>query len=205
MNLPTQLTILRIVLTPVFIACLFADNFYMKIAGFGVFILASLTDWYDGYAARRFGTITMWGQFLDPLADKILVLSGFICFSFLGLIPGWMVFVIAFRDISITGLRCYAICKDRPIVTNFMAKIKTTSQYFSIYIIFLYYLMTLNTQSNKIGNIILDLEKIDFLFTLMSGITLLTVISGILYLIDNRSHLREIIYRIYRIFLPSDI
>jgi len=205
MNLPTQLTVLRIILTPIYIICLLADNVHLKISAFVIFVLASLTDWYDGYAARKFGAVTRWGQFLDPLADKILILSGFICFYLFGLIPGWMVVVIAVRDILITCLRCYAICRNRSIVTQFIAKIKTSSQFFAIYFLFLYYLITLYGGQGAFSGILLTIDEKDFIFHMMSAITLLTVISGIVYLIDNRSHLRELINQIYRIFLPSDI
>ena len=91
MSLPNQLTILRILLTPVFVFLLFFDSMATRIGSMVIFTIAALTDWYDGYAARKTGGITMWGQFLDPLADKILVSSGFICFSILGYIPVWMV------------------------------------------------------------------------------------------------------------------
>ena len=126
MNLPNQLTILRIILTPVFVFLLFIEGSVFKYCSLIVFVLASLTDWYDGYAARKFGEITMWGQFLDPLADKILVSSGFICFSILGYTPAWMVLIIVGRDFLITGLRSYAILKGQPIHTNFFAKCKTS-------------------------------------------------------------------------------
>ena len=109
-----------------------------------IFTIAALTDWYDGYAARKTGGITMWGQFLDPLADKILVSSGFICFSILGYIPVWMVMVVVIRDFLITAFRSYAIIKNQPITTSFVAKTKTFVQFGILYLIFIYHLFVWN-------------------------------------------------------------
>jgi CDP-diacylglycerol---glycerol-3-phosphate 3-phosphatidyltransferase len=80
MTLPNQLTILRIFLTPVFVALFLSENVFLKQLSVPVYIVAALTDWYDGWFARKFGYMTKWGRFLDPLADKILTSSAFIAF-----------------------------------------------------------------------------------------------------------------------------
>jgi CDP-diacylglycerol--glycerol-3-phosphate 3-phosphatidyltransferase len=125
MNLPTQLTILRILLTPIFVSLLFVESLGVKIGSLAIFIIASLTDWYDGYVARKIGVVTMWGQFLDPLADKILVSSALICFSVLNYIQEWVVLIIIVRDLIITAMRSYAVLQNQQFRTNFLAKIKT--------------------------------------------------------------------------------
>lgn len=90
MSFPNQLTILRILLTPLFVACLFVDEYNYRFAALVIFFIAVLTDWYDGYIARKFGAVTNWGKFLDPLADKILVLSAFFSLLFLAMFnSGW--------------------------------------------------------------------------------------------------------------------
>ena len=142
MNLPTQLTVLRILLTPIFVGLLFMESLGVKIGSLAVFIIASLTDWYDGYVARKIGVVTMWGQFLDPLADKILISSALICFSVLGYIQEWMVLIIIIRDLIITAMRSYAVLQNQRFQTNFLAKIKTCSQVVAIYLVFIYYLFT---------------------------------------------------------------
>ena len=190
MNLPNQLSFLRIILTPVFILLLFADNDLLRIGSFVVFTIAALTDWYDGYTARKYGDISTFGKFLDPLADKILILSAFVCFSLLGYIHFWMVLVIIVRDVIVTTLRIYATLKGKPIVTNMFAKIKTVGQFIVIYLIFLIYLVL---KANLTGGIFSAFHFIfeqNIILVLMIIITAVTVLSGILYLIENRNHYR---------------
>ena len=105
MNLPNLLSLIRIILTPLFIILLFSNVPNAKFFALLVFAIAAITDAYDGYLARKYNQITPEGKFLDPLADKILVLSAFISFAFIGIIDFWMVGVIIFRDSFITGLR----------------------------------------------------------------------------------------------------
>ncbi|MDP6628904.1 MAG: CDP-alcohol phosphatidyltransferase family protein, partial [Candidatus Marinimicrobia bacterium] len=98
MTLPNILTFGRILLTPVFIVCLFDDFAGAHIWALVIFIVASITDAYDGYYARKNNMVTDTGRFLDPLADKILVSSAFISFAIMNLIDFWMVGLIIFRD-----------------------------------------------------------------------------------------------------------
>ena len=93
-----------------------------------IFIVASITDAYDGYYARKYNEITTEGKFLDPLADKILVSSAFISFALLGIIDFWMVGIIVFRDLFVTGLRMAMEQKGRTMVTSLVAKLKTSAQ-----------------------------------------------------------------------------
>src|SRR3990172_4875388 len=91
---PNQLTLLRILLTPVFVYFLFSDKPIDKQIALGIFIIAAITDWYDGYVARRWGYITRWGKFLDPLADKVLTSAAFFSFVVIGYAELWMVLII---------------------------------------------------------------------------------------------------------------
>jgi CDP-diacylglycerol--glycerol-3-phosphate 3-phosphatidyltransferase len=205
MNLPTQLTLLRILLTPVFVLLLFLGGAVTRLLSFAVFTIASITDWYDGYAARKYGDVSMWGKFLDPLADKILFSSGFISFSVLGYIPAWMVLIIVIRDFTITGFRSYALLKGKPIVTNMLAKTKTFGQFGVVYIIFIFHLFVAGKEKESLAGILQTIVDIQLILILMYVITFLTVISGIVYIVENRSHLRMMVIDIYRIFVPSDI
>ena len=205
MNLPTQLTLLRILLSPVFVFLLFIDSALSRICAFLVFSIATLTDWYDGYTARKFGDVSMWGKFLDPLADKILVSSGFISFSIMGYVEAWMVLIIVVRDFLITGFRSYAIIKGEPISTSMLAKAKTFGQFGILYFIFLFHMLTGGIQDRKMEGLFQTVEDLDIILILMYTITILTVLSGVVYFIENRSHLRKMAGDIYRIFAPSDI
>lgn len=182
MNLPNQLSLLRILLTPVFVLLLFMDRFAFQVASLVVFTVASLSDWWDGYMARKFGEITIIGQFLDPLADKILVSSGLICFSVLGYIPAWMVFVIVIRDFLMTTLRSYAILKGNPVKTSRIAKWKTFFQIAVVYIAFLIHVLS----GKLMQPVFLWIENAHLLLILMSLVTTLTILTLIIYLRNNR-------------------
>ncbi len=187
MLLPNQLTILRIILTPIFLILFLSDNPVLKQISLAVFIVAALTDWYDGWLARKFNYITSWGKFWDPLADKILTSGAFIGFVFLKVIPLWMVAIILIRDFSITGLRVYADYKGMSFPTSFYAKWKTFIQ-----MAFLYYLLIIYVgistpqiyQNNiKIFSLLFDHN---FIYFGMLLITIITFHSGVTYVINNR-------------------
>lgn len=125
MNLPNQLTILRVLLIPVFMVLLM--NGYGLWAAL-VFILASLTDALDGYLARKYELITNFGKIMDPLADKLLVTAALLCLCELGQVASWMVFVILAREFLISGLRAVAASQNIVIAASFWGKLKTVSQ-----------------------------------------------------------------------------
>lgn len=199
------MSLLRILLTPIFVALLFLDSMTFKILSFVVFTSASITDYYDGYAARKYNIITMWGQFLDPLADKILVSSALICFSNLGYVPYWMALVIVVRDFMITGLRSWAILKGKPISTSRLAKVKTYLQFVVLYYVFLQYLLVSSRLTGTAGAAVQRIVEWNLIYPLSLSITLLTVLTGAIYLIGNFSHVRMIAGSIYRIFAPNDV
>lgn len=128
MNLPNTLTVFRIALTPIFIYLLFSVSLYSNFYALFIFILASATDAFDGYYARKYNIETEIGNFLDPLADKILVSSAFISFYILGLIDAWMVAIILLRDIFITCLRMFMKNNGQSLRTSRLAKSKTAVQ-----------------------------------------------------------------------------
>lgn len=193
MTLPNQLSLLRIFLTPVFVFLFFLDARGYHIAAFAVFTLASITDWYDGYIARKTGEITIDGQFLDPLADKILISSGLVCFSVWGYIPAWIVLVIVIRDLFMTAARSYAIYHGNAIKTNFFAKVKTSSQCILIYLYFLFHLLTWPEPYESWSETLQEIYDWRLLSILMYIITSITVISLIIYIFENKRLIREII------------
>src|ERR1041384_7143035 len=149
MSIPNSLTILRIVLTPLFVVLLFSDSPFLKELALATYIIAALTDWYDGWVARRYGYVTRWGKFLDPLADKILAGAALFAFVWLKLVDAWMVWVIIARDLIITSLRSYAEWRNQPIVTSKTAQAKTFGEFTVIYYILILYIASRTGLVNK--------------------------------------------------------
>ena len=135
MNLPTKLTLLRILLTFVIMGLLFVPGGPAKAAALACFLLAGATDWLDGSLARRWGQTSPLGALLDPIADKVLVLGMFLAFVQLRLIPAWMVLLIAFREFLITGVRLFAASRNVVLSAAKEGKHKTISQVVTIVVI----------------------------------------------------------------------
>ncbi len=133
-TLPNALTVLRIFLVPLLVVFLLTEY---TLVGLSVFIIASLTDWFDGYLARRRHQITTLGQLLDPIADKLLVSAAFISLVELGLAPAWMVVIIIGREIAISGLRTIAADQGQKIPASSLAKYKTTVQMITVVLLIL--------------------------------------------------------------------
>lgn len=191
--IPNQLTILRIILTPIFVALLLAGDAFSTQLSLFVFIVAAITDWYDGWAARKLGYGSRLGKFLDPLADKILSSAALFAFVFLDLIEVWMVCIIVGRDILVTAFRAYAEWKNKPIVTAFTAQVKTFSEMVVIfYILILYTLRHTPVVWRDHRAIVETMMDAMVLNGLVLLITLFTVWTGVAYLIENRKMIREI-------------
>ena len=186
MTLPNQLTTLRIILVPVFVALLLQKDPYLKLFGVVVFTVASLTDAYDGYHARKYGEITRLGAFLDPLADKLLITSAFLLYVAQGYLALWMVLLVAARDILITVLRVYAEYRDRPVVTSKEAKYKTVAQNLFAYVVMAFILLKEDQFFGKqVASATEGVLRSGYLDYVMLAITLFTVWTGISYLISN--------------------
>jgi CDP-diacylglycerol---glycerol-3-phosphate 3-phosphatidyltransferase len=187
MNLPNKLTILRIALAFVFIILLFLPGLLSKVSALFVFLLASITDFLDGYLAKKNNQITDFGRLMDPVADKILILSAFLAFVQMQLVPAWMVVVIIFREAIVTGLRALALAKGRVIAADTGGKRKTLAQISAIFAILLLIVF------KEAGPVNLSFwndgaERIykNAIFGLMLVTVALTLISGLSYLIKNR-------------------
>jgi len=132
MNLPNQLTILRLILTVPFVAALSISFPGAKSLALGLFIVSSVTDYADGYIARKYKLITDFGKLMDPLVDKIMTMSAFICLVSLGSVPAWAVIVIVSREFLITGLRLIAAVRGKVLPAERLGKLKTILQIFTI-------------------------------------------------------------------------
>lgn len=140
MNLPNQLTVARFFLSFLFVALLSIEGVELtKTAALVVFVVAAITDFLDGYLARKHQLITNFGKLMDPLADKILMCAGFVLLTRLELIPAWMVVVILSREFLVTGLRLLASAEGVVLAAENLGKYKTIFQIVTI-IYFLIYL-----------------------------------------------------------------
>ena len=187
MNLPNKITLIRICFIPLILfllLCKSVPNRYFWSLMF--FVFASYTDYLDGYLARKNGLVTNLGKFLDPLADKVLIISILVCFVELGLVCSVAVVLIIFREFMVTSLRLIAIERGKVISANYYGKIKTVSQMFSVFLImFSQGLREIFVRYNFEGYTYVDLiVKISGAVFWISSI--LTVFSGILYVYYNK-------------------
>ena len=176
MNLPNKLTMIRVILVPVFIVLLFMgqNNPLFKYLALAVFVIASLTDTLDGYIARSRNLVTNFGKFMDPLADKLLVCSALICFIQIGTIPAWVVIIIISREFIISGFRLIASDKGVVIAASKWGKAKTVSQMITVILL------------------ILDLPILKTVTNIMIVVmTVLTVVSLIDYIVKNAKVLED--------------
>lgn len=184
MNTPNKLTLLRIVLAPLFLVFLLWQSMphHFLIAA-AVFSIAAITDAIDGSMARRNNTITNFGKFLDPLADKILVTAALVGFVELGFISTWFAVVIITREFLVTSLRLVAVGGGTVIAANIWGKLKTISQIVAI-------LVVLYTEEIRYLNILpFELPYNEIYTGFMIIAVILTVFSGLQYLIANKSHI----------------
>lgn len=137
LNLPNSLTIFRICLIPLIVILLLTSYEGHEILLLALFVFTALTDTLDGYLARRRNQITVFGQLLDPLADKLLIASVFICMVEMGKVPAWMVIVILAREFAVTGFRSIAASRGIHIAASAWGKIKMDSQAVTIGILIL--------------------------------------------------------------------
>lgn len=196
LTIPNQLTILRILLTPIFVFLLLKKTSFEQLSASLVFLIASLTDWYDGWYARKFGVISRWGQFMDPLADKIVVTSALVTFAILDYVFWWMVWIIVVRDVIITFNRIYALYSGRPIITHSIAKWKTATQMATIFLILIFMNWRNFLHSN---NPPYQAQYFDIVGISMIIVTFLTVLSGIIYVIENRDFIFNILRNLLRL------
>lgn len=182
MNTPNKLTLLRVVLVPVFMAFLMINRIsYNYLFALIVFSAASITDMLDGHLARKNNQITTFGKFLDPLADKVLVISAMICFIELGYASAIAVVIIVAREFMVTSIRLVALSSEgKVIAAGWLGKVKTIISMVSV--IGILALCTLS----QIFTLPAWLNLPIIANTLMWITALITVVSGAFYLFDNK-------------------
>lgn len=184
MNTPNKLTLLRIIIAPVFMYFFLFDNFYMRLIGLALFVIAALTDLADGHYARKYGIITGFGKFMDPLADKILVSCALVSFIALKYVSPLPVMLIIGREFAITGLRLLAAYRGVVIPPTWWAKVKTFLQLTVVGGVVGY--VSLITTLEHFNSPALQLFQFDHYFyfnLLLWGAAVITVWTGIDYII----------------------
>lgn len=172
MNTPNKLTVLRVILIPFFVVFMLADlGSWSKWAALGIFVAASITDWLDGFLARKYHLVTNFGKFMDPLADKLLVCSALICLVDLNRIPSWIVIIIIGREFVISGFRLIASDNGVVIAANYWGKVKTVCQMIMIIVLIM-----------NLGGWVQTVEQI-----LIYASLILSVISLVTYLWQNKN------------------
>ncbi|MCF7803397.1 MAG: CDP-diacylglycerol--glycerol-3-phosphate 3-phosphatidyltransferase [Candidatus Marinimicrobia bacterium] len=192
-RLPNILTYLRILLTPVFLILIFSAGYVNHIFALLVFIIASTSDAYDGYIARKYDIVTEHGKFVDPLADKILVLSAFFGFWYLDLFPFWMLAIIILRDVVITGLRMWMIVREQTMETSIFGKSKTAVQMTAIYILIVFVTIRGWELFDFLSPALMWIYTHNILWWMMLAVSLLTAASGIHYLKVNWGTIKQFV------------
>jgi len=186
MNIANKLTMLRILLTFIFMFFLFVHGLWAKVGALAIFIFAALSDFLDGFIAHKKNMVTDFGRLMDPIADKILVLAAFAAFVQMQLIEAWMFVIIISREILITSLRLFALNKGKVLSATRAGKHKTVSQMLVIFLILGFVVFKEVMLSYFTWNP--GWEKIfrQGIYNLMLLTVGLTLYSGISYLWDNR-------------------
>lgn len=176
MNLPNKLTVIRVLLIPVFVILLLIDggaNYTLRIAGLVIFCVASFTDFLDGYLARKNNLVTNFGKFMDPIADKLLVCSALICLVEMGMLPAWYVIIIIAREFIISGFRLAAADAGIVIAASWWGKFKTNFQMATV-ILMILNIEALHTVSIVVAIIALILTIISLVDYMAKNINVIT-------------------------------
>lgn len=188
MNTPNKLTILRIILVPFFVAVLLLNFIpHRLLIATALFGAASITDYFDGKLARKNGQITSFGKFADPLADKILVISAFLCFIQLGYIGAVPIIIVLFREFAVTSIRLVAATSGKVVAANMWGKAKTVSQIAAVLIVLV---LKYISESFVVTDTVSLVFNIVIQFVIWVSVVL-TVISGVIYIKDNIGFIKE--------------
>jgi len=173
MNTANKLTLLRVAMIPAFLVVLYLNVPGANYWALAIFVVASMTDWLDGYIARHYNQTTDFGKFMDPLADKCLVTAAMLWFVEIGQMPGWALLVVIIREFGVSGLRMVAADKGRVIAAGWSGKVKTASTMVCIVLMFLPIAREINT-------------------ICVAVIVLTTIYSGVEYFMKNLDVVSEV-------------
>ncbi len=190
MNLPNKITLVRVGLVFVFMIFLFSKGIIFKTLALATFMVAVFSDYLDGFIAKRNGMTSDFGKIMDPIADKVLTLAAFLAFVEMKLIPAWMVVIILMRELVITGIRIFALKSGKVLPAGMGGKQKTASQMFSIFIILVFIVFKeAGTRVFNFWSPSFEYWYKQMIFVLMLITVVLTIVSGISYLIGSKKYL----------------
>jgi len=178
-SLPNILSWLRVIIAPIFLVLFFVHSHEAKLVAIVLFFVAAITDYLDGYTARKYDATSEWGAFFDPLADKVLTSAAFVAFGILGIAPIWAVCLIILRDIFATYLRVYSDKRQIEFKTSYMAKFKTFVQMFFIsFILWIIFIenMELSPDVTQMCRFIVYSSYIRYTIIAITGLTIWTLI-----------------------------
>jgi CDP-diacylglycerol--glycerol-3-phosphate 3-phosphatidyltransferase len=185
-KIPNILSTFRMAMAPVFLILFLQEDLVLRGISLVVFAVAAITDYFDGYYARRYEVESEFGIFMDPLADKFLTFAGFVCLPFLdpSQFPWWAIGLIVFRDLSITGLRIFTKRRGITLQTRNTAKAKTALQMGYLYVALLLGFLLLF--GGGIGDFVRSIYDLNIFYWGMVAVVAITLYSGIEYLYVNR-------------------
>lgn len=190
-NLPNILSLSRVFIAPLFLFFVLSGNKILISSSLFLFTIGAITDYFDGYLARKLNQTSAWGRFMDPLADKILTLSAFAAFAFMNIIPLWALLVIFVRDVSTTVLRIYGNKHGIEVKTSKTAKWKTFLQMFFIfYVLFLLFLINCDCMINK-NSSIFNILNSNLTYSMIVFLVLYTVFTLIEYLFEFYQNIKK--------------
>jgi len=178
MTTANKITLFRVVLIPVFLALAYTGQ---MVWAFAVFVLASLSDMVDGYVARHYNQITNFGKFMDPLADKVLVMAAMCFFVETGRMPGWALAIVLLREFAVSGMRLIAVEQGHVIAAAWSGKVKTAATMVALCLMLLF-------PAPGIGDSAPDLAAVLSTWVIL----LTTVYSGVEYFYKNRDVFRNV-------------
>ena len=191
MNLPNKLTMLRIIMIPFFVFFLLSNIPGKDIIALVLFCAASLTDLADGKIARKYNLVTDFGKFMDPLADKILVISVMIAFVELRRFSAWLLIIVILREFAISGIRMIAASKNDVIAARMIGKVKTATQVVAISYLMFEPLLLKIFGFGFTGYANLQINAITIIGDVLLGISMvMVVVSGVDYIIKGKKYLK---------------
>jgi len=192
MNLPNKITIARIALTFIFMFFLFSKGVIFKSLALITFIIAAVSDYMDGFIAKKYNIVSDFGKLMDPIADKVLTLAAFLAFVEMKLVPAWMVVIIIMRELFITGLRIVALRDDKVLPAGKGGKHKTVSQMSSILVI-LFFIVLKEAGVRIFGfwDPTFEYWYKQVIFILMLITVTITIVSGAFYVLGNIRYFKD--------------
>ncbi len=188
MNTPNKLTVIRVILIPIFMACYLMNGMGWLAAAFLVFLAAAITDHYDGKLARENNQVTTFGKLMDPIADKLLIFGAFLCFMQKGTghINAWIIMIVLLREFLVTGVRMLAMGENNVIAASIWGKSKTVSQFVLVIGVMVFEFITMCFEFMPFSTDIIATVMDVLTYIMVAVSVVLTIFSGFDYVWKNK-------------------